>query len=315
MYDPKKAHYVVVTGIIHKDGKFLITKRSADQKAFPNRWAVPGGKLEVHEVKAKSIVTKSNLPATDYVINPYVGCQHACTYCYAEFMKRFTNHIEPWGQFVDAKINALEVLGNTEKIRGKKVLLSSVTDPYHPIEAKYKLTRKIVEALIPAQPNIEILTKSRMVTRDIDLLKQYDNATVGISLAILDEQLSRQLEPLTASPRLRIEAIKKCKEAGLRTYVFLSPIFPHISEIDEIIEASKDYVDYFMFENLNVRPNNQARVFDFIKQNRPELLEEYKEIYLKKNNTYWDELKEKITQLCNKHRKEARICFHHGSPK
>lgn len=267
----------------------------------------------IKEVQVKGIITKSNLPDTDYVINPYTGCQHACIYCYADFMKRFTGHTEPWGKFVDVKINALEVLGNIEKLQGKKVLLSSVTDPYHPIDAKYKLTRKILESLIPAQPNIEILTKSRMVTRDIDILKQYENATVGISLAILDEQLSRKLEPLAASPRLRIEALKKCKEAGIRTYIFLSPIFPYISEIKEIIESTKEYVDYFMFENLNVRPNNQAKIFSFITQNKPGLLEKYKNIYLMKDNTYWEELKEEIIQICN--RKEARVYFHHGSPK
>ncbi|MBI4154460.1 radical SAM protein [Candidatus Woesearchaeota archaeon] len=268
--------------------------------------------MKLNIINAKNIVTKSNLPDADYVINPYVGCQHGCIYCYAEFMKRFTGHTEDWGKFVDVKINATEVLGDIEKYRGKSILISSVTDGYHPIEGKYKLTRKILEALIPAQPKIEILTKARMVTRDIDILQKFDDATVGVSIATLDGGLSRELEPLAASPHLRIDTIRKCKEAGLKTYVFLSPIFPYITEIEEIIKQSKDHIDFFMFENLNLRPLNIKKVYDFIEKNRPELLEKYKQIYNKKDNSYWDSLKAKIQKLCSDCGKEARIYFHHG---
>ena len=263
----------------------------------------------VKEIQAKSVVVKSNLPAADYVVNPYTGCEHACIYCYAEFMKRFTGHTEPWGTFVDAKVNVLEVLGNTEKFRGKVVLFSSVTDPYGPIEAKYKLTRKVLEALVPSQPKIEILTKARLVVRDVDVLKKFDDVTVGVSLATMDEKLSKQLEPRAALPRLRIETLKKCKEAGLRTYLFVSPIFPGITDVGELIEKAKDYVDFFMFENLNVRGLNKARVFEFVKENRPELLPLYEDI---SNKEYWDEQERLILEKCEEVGKEARVHFHHG---
>lgn len=266
----------------------------------------------VKEIMVKGIVTRSNLPGTDYVVNPYVGCQHGCIYCYAEFMKRFTDHHEKWGSFADVKINALEVLGNPERYRGKSILFSSVTDPYHPIEAKYRLTRRLLEALVPAQPRIEMLTKSRLVTRDIDVLKRFDDAMVGVSLGILDEKLSRELEPVAAAPRLRIEALKRCKAAGLRTYVFLSPILPHLTEIEGIIDFSSEHVDFLMFENLNVRPHNQARIFGFIRRRRPDLLEGYRDIYLKGEHAYWDGLRKRITAHCGKLGKEAHICFHHG---
>lgn len=266
----------------------------------------------IKEIKVKGIVTKSNLPDANYVINPYIGCMHGCIYCYAVFMKRFTNHKEPWGEFVDVKINANEVLENLNKYKGKHILISSVTDPYQPIEAKYKLTRKILKCLIPADPKIEILTKGRMVVRDIDLLKQYENATVGVSIATIDDKLSKELEPLAPSPRLRIDAIKKCKEAGLRTYVFFSPIFPHITEIEEIINLTKEYTDYYMFENLNLRKNNSTKILEFIKNNRPHLLTQYNEIYFQKQNIYWDLLSQQIKELSYEYGKEARIYFHHG---
>jgi len=269
-------------------------------------------KMVIKEVQVKGIITKSNLPDADYVVNPYVGCQHACNYCYAEFMKRFTNHDEDWGSFVDVKANALDVLGNIERVRGKKVLFSSVTDPYHPVEARYQLTRKLLQALVPAQPRVEILTKGRMVTRDIDILTKYDDATVGVSIATLDENASRSIEPLAALPRLRLDAIKKCKEAGLKTYVFLSPIFPGITEVEDIVQQAALYVDYFMFENLNLRPLNTGRVMGYIRENHPELQDLYNQIYVEKDVTFWDKMEDRIRAVCQSVGKEPRIYFHHG---
>lgn len=266
--------------------------------------------MKIKEIKAKGIVTKSNLPDADYVVNPYIGCQHGCIYCYAEFMKRFTNHHEKWGTFLDVKINAPELVKTKGKYRGKSILFSSVTDPYQPLEAKYKLTRQILEKLVPEQPIIEILTKSSLVPRDIDILKKFKHVTIGISISTLNEKYSRELEPLASSPKLRLKALKKCKEAGLETYVFLSPIFPYITEIEKIMAKSEPYSDCFLFENLNLRPTNRKKIYGFLKKNKPGLIPKYREIY--KSTDYWDELEKEIRKMCKKHKKEVRIYFHHG---
>lgn len=113
-------------------------------------------RLRIREVKAKSIIIRSNLPATDYVADPYVGCQHACIYCYSEFMKRFTNHHEAWGTFVDVKTNAPDIV-KPMKYSRKRILLSSVTDAYQPIEKRYELSRRLLIELVPAQPKMEVL--------------------------------------------------------------------------------------------------------------------------------------------------------------
>ena len=132
--------------------------------------------MKIKKIKAKSIIVKSNLPEGDFVINPYIGCQHGCKYCYARFMKRFTGHTEPWGSFVDVKINAPDLIPkDTNKYKNKSIVISSVTDPYQPIERKYKLTRKILEKLVPFQPHLNLITKSDLVIRDIDLFKQFKN--------------------------------------------------------------------------------------------------------------------------------------------
>lgn len=120
--------------------------------------------MKIKEIKAKSIIVKSNLPEGDFVINPYTGCSHGCLYCYARFMKRFTNHPEPWGEFVDVKINAPDLIPeDTDKYKDRSITIGSVTDPYLPLEAKYKLTRRILEKLIPLQPRLDIITKSDLV--------------------------------------------------------------------------------------------------------------------------------------------------------
>jgi DNA repair photolyase len=268
--------------------------------------------VKIKEIEAKGIITETNLPGADFVVNPYTGCQHGCIYCYAEFMKKYTGHDERWGDFVDIKINAPDLIKVNGKFKGKIIFFSSVTDPYQPVEAKYCLTRKILEKLVEKQPKISLLTKSALVTRDIDIFKKFKEIDIGVSISTLDEKLSRQLEPFASPPKLRMESIKKLKASGLKTWIFISPIFPYITEIEEIIKEVAPNADYFMFENLNLRAHNRNRVYDFIWKNRPDLLPAYKNIYENKDNKYWDDLRLFIIDTCRKYKKDYQICFHHG---
>ncbi len=267
----------------------------------------------IREIYSKGILTKSHIPDVDLVVNPYVGCEHGCIYCYAEFMKRFTNHHEPWGSFLDIKMNSPNLVKPRGQYRNKKVFLSSVTDPYLPHERKYRLTRKILKKLVTHQPIISILTKSELVERDIELLKKFNNLEVGVSVSTINIEYMKQLEPRASTPIRRFDALKKCKEAGLKTYVFISPIFPYITEVEKIMKMTVDFTDYFMFENLNIRPTNRKKIFDFIKKNRPELQKEYKIIYNKlQDNSYWDLLSFQIEKFSKKFNIECINCFHHG---
>lgn len=267
--------------------------------------------MKVKETKVKSIIVKSNLPEGDYVINPYVGCQHSCIYCYARFMKRFTGHTEPWGKFVDVKINALNLIPKkTNKFRNKSITMGSVCDPYQPIERKYKLTRKILEKLILLQPHLDLMTKSDLVVRDIDLFKQFKDCIVTISLSILDEKLRKQLEPFSSSGEARINALKKLHDAGIQTALFISPIFPYITDWRKIINKTKNFVDEFWFENLNLYPSIKDEIYKFLKKNKPELVEKYQKIYSAKSN-YWDTEEKKIKEFCKQNKINCRIYFHH----
>ena len=146
----------------------------------------------IKEIKVNDYLTKSNLPASDYVINPYVGCSHGCKYCYASFMKRFTKHEENWGDFVDVKLCDKKI--NLNKISGKNVFLSSVTDCYNELEEKYFLTRKILEQLKDADCNLSISTKSKLIVRDIDILKNIKNLTVSFSINTLEKEYRSDMD-------------------------------------------------------------------------------------------------------------------------
>lgn len=170
--------------------------------------------FKINEIQVKSVLTKSNLPVSDYSVNPYIGCQHACKYCYASFMKRFTGHIKPWGKFVDIK--DWKEIKNPHKYDGKELFIGSVTDPYQPLEMKYKRTRLLLEQLLGSQCKISIATKSDLVIRDLDLLKQFKDVRVSFSINTLDNDFKNDMD-CSVSIERKIEAMKKLHEAGIRT--------------------------------------------------------------------------------------------------
>jgi DNA repair photolyase len=204
----------------------------------------------VKEIVTPNYLTLSKLPASDYVINPYVGCSHACKYCYACFMKRFTRHNEEWGTFVDIKKSNKKI--DLTKIKGKRVFLSSVTDPYNVYEENYKITRSILEQLVMADCYLNISTKSKLILRDLDLLKQMKNLEVAMSINTLNEKFKNDMDN-ASSIQDRLDTLKKLHDNGIKTVLFMSPIFPYITDFKTIIEKSNGYIDEYWFENLNLR--------------------------------------------------------------
>ena len=266
--------------------------------------------MKINFREAKSIITKSNIPSVDYVINPYTGCQHGCIYCYAEFMIRFTNHKgDKWGEFLDIKQFALDKI-KPQRYNGKRILLSSVTDPYLPLEKKYQNTRKILEKLVGTSAEVVVLTKSKLVVRDIDLFKKFENIEVGISISTLNEEFARVLERGASKPSERFAAMKEIHNNGIQTYIFISPFFPEITNFKAIIKETVDYTNTYSFENLNFRPHNIPRIMSIIKKYYPDFLAKYKEI--RKDRSYWDILEEEIRTYCENLKLHYKIKFHHG---
>lgn len=259
-------------------------------------------------IETKDYLTKSNLPASDYVINPYVGCPHACKYCYACFMKRFTNHKEEWGSFIDIKKCDKPI--NLKKIEGKSVFLSSVTDCYNPYEEKYELTRNILKQLLYANCELSISTKSQLILRDMDLLKQFPKLKVSISMNTINESFRSAMDHGSTIEQ-RIQTMKQLHQAGIYTILFMSPIFPYITEWKEIIEEVKDYVDEFWFENLNLRGSYKKTILDYIEMNYPQYVEDYNQIYKKNQKTYWKMLALEIEAFCKAQNVKFTNYFYH----
>ncbi len=201
----------------------------------------------VKEIQAKAILSASQI--YDYVINPYIGCQHGCSYCYARFMKRFSKHKEAWGDFVDVKINAAELL--PEEVNKKKkgnVWISGVCDPYQPLEEKYKITRQCLEVLSRYHWPVIIQTRSPLVLRDMDILKKSKDVEVGFSIGTADDRIREMFEPHAPNLKDRINALDKLHKAGIRTYAMIAPILPDAEFLPEALEGK---IDYILVDRMN----------------------------------------------------------------
>ena len=206
-------------------------------------------KQKVNEINVRSVLSKTRIPGVEYCLNPYTGCTHACKYCYATFMKRFTGHIEPWGSFVDVKINAPEILRKQlKKTQKGNIIISSVTDPYQPVEKKYMITRKCLEVLEQYKYPVNILTKSPLVLRDMDIVSKM-NAEVGITISTDDDSVRKIFEPCAPSIDLRIEALKELYKKGIYTYAFIGPVLP--MNPDALTKMIKPYVSGVIIDKMN----------------------------------------------------------------
>ena len=248
----------------------------------------------IKDLDVKSVLTKSNLPVADYSVNPYTGCSHACKYCYASFMKRFTNHPEPWGEFIDVKY--WPEIKNPQKYAGKELFIGSVTDPYQPCEETCKRTRVLLEQMQGSGCTVSIATKSDLVLRDLDLIKTFPNARVSWSINTLDEGFRAEMDTAVSIER-RLAAMKVFHDAGVRTTCFISPIFPGITDVPAIIRRAKEQCNLVWLENLNLRGDYKARILNWIHENHPELDALYQRIYTKNDRSYWAELDEEMKQF------------------
>ena len=239
----------------------------------------------IQKIEVKSVFSKSNLPVCEYSVNPYVGCPHACRYCYASFMKRFTNHPEPWGDFLDVKY--WPIIKNPQKYAGKELFIGSVTDPYNPQEEIYGRTRALLTQLQGSGAKISIATKSDLILRDLDLIKSFPDARVSWSINTLDETFREDMDKAVSIQR-RLAAMKAFHDAGVRTTCFISPIFPGITDVKAIIQQARTQCNLIWLENLNLRGGYKTVIMDYIQKKRPDLLPLYQEIYNKNDRRYWE---------------------------
>jgi DNA repair photolyase len=264
--------------------------------------------MEIKNILCKSILSKSGLKDSKFSINPYRGCSNACIYCYAPYILR---EGRKWGKFVDVKTNAPEILEKElKKINSGNVLVSSVTDPYQPLERKYEITRKILEKLKNTKLFVSILTKSSLVLRDIDLLKQM-NCEVVLTITTLNDNIRKLFEPNASSIEDRLNALKKLKEAGIKTYIFFGPMLPFISDknLEETIKKFAELKpDKIYFDKLNVKnPFHWKKIKTFLEENYADLAEKWEEAI--SNEDYYKKIKERIVETCKNLNLNCEICY------
>lgn len=269
--------------------------------------------FQFKEIECKTALVKCGIPDIDYVINPYVGCRFGCTYCYASFMGRFLEgvDIKDWGNYVYAKVNIPQVLKKEipsklkNKGKGMEVFLSSVTDCYQGMETKYKLTRQCLTLLADYgfEGVLSILTKSKLVTRDIDILKRFKHAHVGLTVTSTDDKISRYFEKYAPNVSERFEALKELNKAGVPTYAFIGPLLPYFAADREKLEnifvklrevGTKD----IFIEHLNLSKYIRGRLLTEMKDVAPEILEKF---YASQSKEYREKLEKTVRRLVKKY--------------
>ncbi|HEY7915297.1 MAG TPA: radical SAM protein [Blastocatellia bacterium] len=250
-------------------------------------------RLEVRENEAKSILYRLNVPKLPFHwgANPYRGCQHDCWYCYARYTHEYLQL--PLGMFqhvVFAKVNAATVLRKELMRRSWKrelVNLGTVTDPYQPIERRYRITRQMMQVFMECDTPVVLSTKSHLVLDDLDLLTEFSRKlflNIVFSLTSTDEKLKRMLEPSTATVKQRFKAAEQLAKAGITVGVVMSPIFPALTDSRENMEkvvrmAADSGVSYFLADTLTLRSSARQYLLPYLEEHFPEVVPRYKALY------------------------------------
>lgn len=227
-----------------------------------------------------------------WTINPYRGCTHSCHYCFARAFHAYLDLGvgEDFSSKIVVKTNVVEVLRRelaSPKWSGETIAMGTATDPYQHCEGRYRLTRGIVQALTDFANPLSMLTKSTMILRDLDLLRELDEVagvTVSMSVGTLDEAVRRVVEPGTPPGRRRLEILSRFAEAGIRTGVLVAPILPGLTDdeehLEEIIGACAEAgVDYATPIVLHVRQGIREHFMPWMQETYPWLYPRYVELY------------------------------------
>ncbi len=268
----------------------------------------------IHEIKCRNILIKSKISDYDFSLNPYIGCEHNCQYCYAVFMRRFTGHNERWGEFVDVKINSREVLlKQITTIKKAKINIGTACDPYQPIEKKYEITRNCLKLLSESENMISILTKSDLVLRDIDILRKTKNIEVGFSITVFNYDIQKIFEPKASISINRFNAIKKLNKENIKTWLFVAPIIPGFTEqypnlINLFQYSQSSGIRYILFDSLNPYPSVFSNLIKIYRKNFPDKLSILNNYYYYRER-YLNEFKNKITDISKNFEIDIEFCF------
>lgn len=274
------------------------------------------GDLVVREATCRTILNQSSI--SDYSLNCYTGCANGCVYCYARFMQRFHPHQEPWGRFVDVKVNAVEALRRQlRRAKPGEVFMSSACDGWQPIEAERRLTRGCCELLFQNGFAVNALTKSELVIRDFDLFAGR-GGHVAVTITTLDERLSRLWEPNASPVAARCRVVKEARRAGIGNGIMFAPLLPFLSDTTESLEAMFERAadveagDLWV-DALNPRPKVWVSVSDLLRREFPDLLEPCRKVLFdpRARAVYLAEIRNRVNAAAARFslRDRLTVCF------
>lgn len=244
------------------------------------------------EAPAKSVLNRVQGMPFHWSVNPYRGCYHGCVFCYARRSHSYLEQdgIGNWGSRIFVKTNAPAVLRSELSKRSwshESVAIGTVTDPYQPLEGKYRLTRGVLEALRDYDTPASLITRSPLIIRDLDVLSQLargPGVSVTVSVATIDRGLARQIEPTVAPPEKRLFAVRALAQAGIKVNVALAPILPQITDspenIEGVVRAAREAGAAGIWHNaLHLHEVTREAFFSYLRANRPDLVAHYASIY------------------------------------
>lgn len=262
--------------------------------------------MKVSACTRRPVLVPCSLENLDYQIDPYVGCGHLCHYCYV------LNQAETdWTKEVLIHEDILGQLGEElAKIPRQPIYMGYYTDPYQPCEAEYGQTRKVLELLLEKKHSARILTKSDLVLRDMDLLREMDQASVSVSVAFTDNRILQKFEANTIDTGERIRAIGKLRKAGIRTSALICPVIPYLSDVLPLVEMLAPCTDVIWIYRLSIREpgdRNWRNVQRILDDHFPDNRERIETVILSEEHPYWNHLRKELTALKEERQLDLRI--------
>jgi DNA repair photolyase len=257
--------------------------------------------VKYSSIKCKTALSPSRLPGLNYSLNPYMGCEHGCVYCYSPATFRDEWMGLNWGKFVRAKQNIVEVLEHEVRRKPKGTVgVSTVTDPYQPLEAKLELTRKCIEVLAGHDFPASVQTKSSLVLRDADLIvpKKFD---VGVTITTMDRELASRLEPRASPPEARAQVLEEFSSQGVETWIFLGPIIPSLNDSEEslrqVIDVAARTRSRILYDKLNLKRWVMDRIAPVVEQERPDLAKRFPE-FVRGGADFRLQIRSRVEAIC-----------------